>query len=361
MTSPTNPQPTPPAGYEILSPEVAKMKPQEMLVWYMDKWFADIACGENWHLTNDYCAPLGTTALLLTPGPEAGECDCKPKVHLGHDVDCNCTACEIQRHPHTFRCSAHPRNAYVKVLPGWVDALPNGCPKELLWANKGKSDWTRYNEPGRKIVDTVAAHHQFAYAVPRHVFDALNRPDPEVAKMDESKLRGEQIPRKVCLCGSSRWPDIHMRAMMDETLAGRIVIPMGLYGHADFPPGAKAATCDGDESTEVKQMLDRLHFAKIDASDEILVIRVDDYIGSSTAREIEYAKAHGRPVRFLDTRTPPPVDGSGPTDTEMLDWLEEKYQPGHNFTKLGLWFLQRALGRETEPLRAAIAQAMQSK
>jgi DNA (cytosine-5)-methyltransferase 1 len=44
--------------------------------------------------------------------------------------------------------------------------------------------------------------------------------------------------------------------MMEETLAGNIVIPMGLYGHADYPPGAKAATHDGDEATAVKQMLD---------------------------------------------------------------------------------------------------------
>lgn len=87
--------------------------------------------------------------------------------------------------------------------------------------------------------------------------------------------------------------------MMDETLAGRIVIPMGLYGHADFPTGAKEATSDGDESTSVKQMLDRLHFAKIDLSYEILVVNIGGYVGSSTRREIEYAKSTGKKVRFL--------------------------------------------------------------
>ena len=43
----------------------------------------------------------------------------------------------------------------------------------------------------------------------------------------------------VTLCGSSKWPDRHMEAMMNETLAGNIVVPMGLYGHADLPPGSE--------------------------------------------------------------------------------------------------------------------------
>lgn len=107
-------------------------------------------------------------------------------------------------------------------------------------------------------------------------------------------------PIVVCLCGSSKWPEAHMRAMMSETLAGKIVIPMGLYGHADFPEGARAATSDGDELTAVKQMLDRLHFAKIDLADEIMVVRVAGYFGNSTRREIEYARAHGKRVRFWD-------------------------------------------------------------
>jgi hypothetical protein len=102
-----------------------------------------------------------------------------------------------------------------------------------------------------------------------------------------------------------------MRVMMAETLAGRIVVPMGLYGHADFPTGAREATNDGDEATPVKQMLDRLHFAKIDLADEILVVNVGGYIGTSTKREVAYAKAHGKGVRWLqaggevaDGRTP---------------------------------------------------------
>lgn len=107
-------------------------------------------------------------------------------------------------------------------------------------------------------------------------------------------------PKIVCLCGSSRHPDLHMRQMMAETLAGNIVVPMGLYGHADFPAGAKAATNDGDESTAAKQMLDRLHFAKIALADEVVIITVDNYIGSSTAREKAFAEQSGKVVRVVN-------------------------------------------------------------
>lgn len=108
----------------------------------------------------------------------------------------------------------------------------------------------------------------------------------------------------VCLCGSSKHPELHMRKMMEETLAGKIVLPMGLYGHADFPAGAKAATNDGDESTAVKQMLDRLHFAKIDLADEVVIITVGGYIGSSTTREKVYAESKGKRVRLIDFPEP---------------------------------------------------------
>jgi hypothetical protein len=106
----------------------------------------------------------------------------------------------------------------------------------------------------------------------------------------------------VCLCGSSKWPELHHRVMMEETLKGNIVIPMGLYGHADYPPGAKAITNDGDEATLVKQLLDRLHYKKIDLSDEIIVVTKDGYFGSSTQREIAYAEANGKTVRYHDHR-----------------------------------------------------------
>jgi hypothetical protein len=110
-------------------------------------------------------------------------------------------------------------------------------------------------------------------------------------------------PVIVTLCGSTRFPDAFAEANMRESLAGRLVISLGLFGHADYPPGAREACADGDESTAVKQMLDRLHFAKIDLADEILVVNPGGYIGSSTEREIAYTLRQGKRVRYWEAVT----------------------------------------------------------
>ena len=47
-------------------------------------------------------------------------------------------------------------------------------------------------------------------------------------------------------------------------------------------------------------MLDDMHKRKIDMADEIFVVNVGGYVGSSTRSEIEYALAHGKSVRYLE-------------------------------------------------------------
>ena len=97
--------------------------------------------------------------------------------------------------------------------------------------------------------------------------------------------------RIVTLCGSTRFKDAFLEAQKRLTLAGNIVISVGLFGHA------------GDEEvwTEgVKEMLDDMHKRKIDMADEIFVLNVGGYIGSSTRSEIEYARATGKVVRYLE-------------------------------------------------------------
>ena len=46
--------------------------------------------------------------------------------------------------------------------------------------------------------------------------------------------------------------------------------------------------------------LDDMHKRKIDMADEIFVINVGGYIGSSTRSEIEYAAATGKAVHYLE-------------------------------------------------------------
>lgn len=95
----------------------------------------------------------------------------------------------------------------------------------------------------------------------------------------------------ITLCGSTRFKDEFMETQKRLTLEGNIVISVGLFGHSG----------DDEVWTEgTKEMLDDMHKRKIDMADEIFVINVGGYIGSSTRSEIEYAEAVGKPVRYLE-------------------------------------------------------------
>ena len=54
------------------------------------------------------------------------------------------------------------------------------------------------------------------------------------------------------------------------------------------------------EAEGVKEHFDTLHLRKIDLADEVFVVNIDGYIGNSTRREIEYAKSHNKPVKYLE-------------------------------------------------------------
>ena len=102
----------------------------------------------------------------------------------------------------------------------------------------------------------------------------------------------------ITLCGSTRFKDAFMEAQKKLTLEGNIVISVGLFGHS-----GDSEVWEGmseDTLTETKIMLDDMHKRKIDMADEIFVINVGSYIGSSTRSEIEYAHDNGKPVRYLE-------------------------------------------------------------
>ncbi len=130
-------------------------------------------------------------------------------------------------------------------------------------------------------------------------------------------------PTVVCLCGSTRFKEAFLRANFQETMAGKIVLSVGWFSHAD---GHKYSP-----TTEEKLALDELHKRKIDLADEILILNVvgpvcmkcgkpvsssewsfrksnccgygiwdKPYIGDSTRSELEYARAHGKAIRFLE-------------------------------------------------------------
>jgi hypothetical protein len=118
---------------------------------------------------------------------------------------------------------------------------------------------------------------------------------PHAAEAAEVRAR----PRVITLCGSSRFPEAFHLANAHLSMMGHVVISLGLLGHADHPLGARFLTSDGNEATQEKTALDALHFRKIDLSDAIFVVNVGGYIGSSTKREIAYARAQGKAVEFM--------------------------------------------------------------
>jgi hypothetical protein len=116
---------------------------------------------------------------------------------------------------------------------------------------------------------------------------------------DKPLERGAVRPTIVCLCGSTRFVDAFRGANLRETLAGNIVLSIGcnmktddeIFGHLP-----------ADKLGAIKARLDNLHLHKIDLADEVLILNVGGYIGESTQRELEYARAHGKGIRFLERR-----------------------------------------------------------
>ena len=95
----------------------------------------------------------------------------------------------------------------------------------------------------------------------------------------------------ITLCGSTKFKAQFLGEQKRLTLAGNIVISVGLFGHS------------GDQevwTSNVKEMLDDMHKRKIDLADQIHVINVGGYIGSSTKSEIEYAEKMGKKITYFE-------------------------------------------------------------
>lgn len=100
-------------------------------------------------------------------------------------------------------------------------------------------------------------------------------------------------PKVVVLCGSTRFMEAFHNAGWEETLKGHIVLSVGVVTTSSESHAGEAL---GPDTVE---MLDELHWRKIDLADEVLVLNVDGYIGYSTRREIEYAEQIDKPTRYL--------------------------------------------------------------
>lgn len=101
----------------------------------------------------------------------------------------------------------------------------------------------------------------------------------------------------ITLCGSSRFCDI-MAVCAWLIERDEKAISMGLH----LLPGWYSREFIPDHLAEHEgcaEEMDQLHMRKIDISDEIFVVNCDDYIGSSTKNEIEYAQKLGKNIRWF--------------------------------------------------------------
>ena len=105
----------------------------------------------------------------------------------------------------------------------------------------------------------------------------------------------DDLPKVVCLCGSTRFWEAFRDVGLDLTMAGIVVLSIGVCA----PDSMVLAHPESDQGKAQKAMLDVLHKKKIDMADEVLVLNVDGYIGDSTRSEIAHAEKTGKPVKWL--------------------------------------------------------------
>jgi hypothetical protein len=100
--------------------------------------------------------------------------------------------------------------------------------------------------------------------------------------------------KRITLCGSTRFKKAFMEWNARLTLQGAVVYSVAMWSH----------NIRVEPTEEQKELLDVIHKAKIDASDEIFVLDVGGYIGSSTRSEINHALSTCKAVRYLSSEYP---------------------------------------------------------
>lgn len=91
------------------------------------------------------------------------------------------------------------------------------------------------------------------------------------------------------------WPEIQQTAH-DLTEQGWVVLM----------PLVHVINPEEQESSNLKKMLDEMHFAKIDMSEAIHVVdrsagSLTPYVGKSTRAEISYAREHSKAIFYVNS------------------------------------------------------------
>lgn len=138
--------------------------------------------------------------------------------------------------------------------------------------------------------DVYYTEQLYSEAEKLHQAHVVKRAERLAAMAAETPKR----PTVVTLCGSTRFKDAFVEANKRLTLAGHIVISVGLFAHADLGGHGEVVLGDGE-----KAMLDELHKRKIDMADVVYIVSDESgYIGDSTRGEIAYSKAAGKRIEY---------------------------------------------------------------
>lgn len=91
----------------------------------------------------------------------------------------------------------------------------------------------------------------------------------------------------ITLCGSLRFQKEMMKVAEEMALKGNCILTP-VYPVSE----------NSKRTEEQMQKLKEAHFKRIELSDAILVVNVNNYIGNSTNLEIEYAKRLGKEILY---------------------------------------------------------------
>jgi len=184
---------------------------------------------------------------------------------------------------------------------------PSCLVRDALHEIKRRADESAFAAMHTEGDPTIANSEAAAWAEASVIADAALTA-PCLGPPDAPSEAGSDRPKIVCLCGSTRFKDAFDEANYRETMAGRIVLSVGFFMHATGNRHGEGVGATPEQKVE----LDTLHLRKIDLADEVLVLNVGGYIGESTRREIAYAIAQKKPVRYLEPleaeRGAPPPD-----------------------------------------------------
>lgn len=94
----------------------------------------------------------------------------------------------------------------------------------------------------------------------------------------------------VTICGSFKFKEEMLKISAELEIKNNYVVLQPVYG--------------GDNlvyTAEEMEIMGELHMKRIEISDAIYVVNVGGYIGSSTKKEIEYAKSLNKEIYFLES------------------------------------------------------------